>query len=193
MKRTFVNEKKTYRITATAQLSWLRGNAKPYFSLTAEGRDHGSEFGGCCHDEILKHWPDLKPLADLHLSDIDGIPMHAEANGWYNLCGALGGLGETYHVGNSDRHMPCTPPEGKPWQKTEYRHPTADECVQIFANHCRISLQEAQDFIASLVILYSRDIREQWRTFCKSLEHRWLIEAKTAIEQFGLERPSAPC
>jgi hypothetical protein len=83
MIRTFKEGR--YYITATAKLSWLKGNTKPYFSLTASGKDRGSEFGGCCHEEILTRWPDLKPLVDLHLSDIDGIPMHALENGYYHL------------------------------------------------------------------------------------------------------------
>jgi len=87
MLRTFKGADNRYRITATAKLSWLCGNDKPHFSLTADGKDHGSEFGGCCHDEILKHWPDLQPLADLHLSDIDGVPMYALENGFYHLGG----------------------------------------------------------------------------------------------------------
>lgn len=88
MIRTFKEGR--YYITVTAKLSWLKGNAKSYFSLTASGKDHGSEFGGCCHDEILARWPDLKPLADLHLSDIDGVPMYALENGYYHLGGTKG-------------------------------------------------------------------------------------------------------
>jgi hypothetical protein len=87
MQRTLKDTANLYQITVTAELNWLKGNAKPYFSITASGKDHGSEFGGCCHDEILKHWPDLQPLVDLHLSDIDGIPMHALENGFYHLGG----------------------------------------------------------------------------------------------------------
>lgn len=87
MIRKFVDAAERYRLTATAELSWHRGNAKPYFSLTGDGMDRGSGFGGCCHDEILKHWPDLAPLVALHLATIDGEPMHALENGFYHLGG----------------------------------------------------------------------------------------------------------
>lgn len=60
------------------------GNQIPYFSLTGEITDRGRfESSGCLHDEIVKIWPDLQILVDLHLSDKNGIPMHAFENGFY--------------------------------------------------------------------------------------------------------------
>src|SRR3990172_5771564 len=75
-------------------LEYLNGNSDSYFTLTACFKGKGQEFGGCCHNEIVSAAPDLKPFADLHLSDSSGVPMHAEENGWYWLAGSLGGLGE---------------------------------------------------------------------------------------------------
>lgn len=206
MIRKFEDKAARYRLIAKAELSWHKGNAKPYFSLTGDGMDRGSEFGGCCHDDILKHWPDLQPLVDLHLSDIDGVPMHAEANGWYNLAGALGGLGEAYHAGNSKRNMLCAPPANAPWRDTEYREPTQEECVQLFANYIRLPLVEAQAFIATLdvppmplgnaailtVRHNAKQVRKAWAAFCEQQKPRWLAEANDAIARFALERPTAP-
>ena len=49
------------------------GNQKPYFSLTC----------GAIHKEILEAFPQLEDAAALHLSDIDGKPMHSFENGKY--------------------------------------------------------------------------------------------------------------
>lgn len=38
---------------------------------------------GAIHGEILKAFPGLAPLVALHLSDPDGVPMHAAANAAY--------------------------------------------------------------------------------------------------------------
>jgi hypothetical protein len=65
-----------------------------YFSITVAGAPQ--------HELVLKLWPDLAPLVALHLSDVDGAPHSAEANGWYWLAGACGGLGEEVHGANGD-------------------------------------------------------------------------------------------
>jgi hypothetical protein len=60
------------------------GNQKPYFSLTGRVVENGREsVSGAIHDEILKAFPQLADIAALHLSDIDGVPMHSFENGKY--------------------------------------------------------------------------------------------------------------
>jgi hypothetical protein len=82
-------EKKDLLIKVTAQLVKLEGNDYPYFSITGDIRKTDKRYrdpvimGGAIHDEILKYFPHLAPLVEVHLSDCDGLPMHAEANARY--------------------------------------------------------------------------------------------------------------
>lgn len=124
-------------IKVEAGLRYINGNSSPYFSVTGEiGRPKARDCDtcGCLHDEILKYWPDLAPIVALHLSHADGLPMHAEANGWYDLAGYYGGAGQEYYRGNSKGHF-----------GGEYRFPTPDECLQIFADHVRVPPARARE------------------------------------------------
>ena len=60
------------------------GQQKPYFSLTGRVVENGREsVGGAIHKEILEAFPQLEDAAALHLSDMDGKPMHSFENGKY--------------------------------------------------------------------------------------------------------------
>lgn len=78
-----------HRIKVRAELVHLEGNASPYFSITGEVDRQAKnnrwmqEKCGCIHDDIIKHFPKLQPLVDIHLSDENGVPMHAYANAGY--------------------------------------------------------------------------------------------------------------
>jgi len=87
--KVYYEQGKKYRITVRAELIHHEGNKKPYFSiggdierLAKNGRKVW-ESGGCIHDEVLRHFPHLKPLVDIHLSDDEGLPMHAYSNAGY--------------------------------------------------------------------------------------------------------------
>lgn len=41
--------------------------------------------GDCCHEEILKHFPQFKMFVDLHLSNHYGAPMYPVENGFYHI------------------------------------------------------------------------------------------------------------
>ena len=172
-------------------LHYIKGNSAPYFSLTCSGYDHGSEFGGCDHEIILKHFPKFADLAALHLSDIDGRPSYSEANGWYNLAGYFGGdgryQGERYHVGNSKRHFPIEPPADKPWSNTEYREPTREECLQIWADYVRVDIETARAVADAIAAKWNwPDMKAAHATWIVSQHARWKAEADACIAKHGL-------
>ena len=60
------------------------GDQKPYFSLTGRIVINGrTDISGAIHEEILKYFPQLEDFASIHLSDIDGKPLHSLENGKY--------------------------------------------------------------------------------------------------------------
>ena len=56
-----------------------------YWEIGKVRNDRNMIGGGCCHDEILKHRPDLQIFVNLHLCDFTGCPMYAVGNGFYHL------------------------------------------------------------------------------------------------------------
>lgn len=77
-----------YRITANVRYDDQCGNSHNTFSITADidekrGNHWVESGGGCCHDEISKHFPKLAPLIKWHLTSSDG-PMHYVANTVYH-------------------------------------------------------------------------------------------------------------
>jgi hypothetical protein len=173
-------------------LHYLKGNSAPYFSLTYEEGITGRrdcEACGAAHREILKHWPDLADLAALHLSDINGEPMHGIANGWYNLAGCFpDAFGERYHRGNSEMQM--WKPDGS---FDGYRRPTGDECLQFFADHARVTLTEAaairdQVEAAAMAAPHSRNAvaKATLATIMEAMRPRWKAEAVACIKRHGL-------
>lgn len=162
-------------IRIRAGLHHLTGNARPHFSLTGEiGPRHDPFACGCLHDEIVGARPDLAPIERLHLSDYTGAPMHAESNGWYWLAGALGGMGCQYHGGNGKRQ------HWKPGRVFDgYRESTPAECLQTFADHCRVSLEEAQRIADA--VKGAAEPRAAWRAECDAMRPRWADEARAGI------------
>jgi hypothetical protein len=173
-----------YRVPLTfvveGGLHYIKGNSAPYFSLTytqhRKGFPEQCYSGGAGHDAILRYFPRFADLAALHLSDIDGAPMHAEQNGWYWLAGALGGADERYHGGGfHDGGV-----------KSE------SECLAIFAKHCRITLGEADRLRDEMREEHFNNpdgwkaARATWALRMDDMRPRWKAEAEAAIARHSL-------
>ena len=81
-----------YKICANVSLDDDCHNMHADFSITAdvyEKRGNGRWIwfsGGCQHDLIAKHFPELKKFIPLHLCSHDGSPMYPVENGSYLVC-----------------------------------------------------------------------------------------------------------
>lgn len=126
-----------------------------YFSIT--GKTKYSV--GCIHDEILEHFPNLKPLVDIHLSDLNGIPMYAKENGWY---WAKKVLGIPSQFG----------PEEDPIK-----------CLEILKKHLRTDIDS---FIYELIEVVNSNgevsAKMVFNTFVDNLKPQWKREAEKALE-----------
>jgi hypothetical protein len=189
-------------ISVTAGLHFIPGNRTPYFSVTGEIRRGGAsdiDRGGCIHEDILHYWPELAPVVALHSSDENGVPMHAEENGWYWLAGAFGGLGERYHGGleappkcdlcqqymglqEEDADGPCLwwtcfckgghykPVSGEP----------VEECYVILAKHMRVPIEDMKIIADRVINFPGGSARMRWNLVIDAARPRWAREAAEA-------------
>lgn len=82
--KTYTKNGNKYTHKVSIRLNDECNNGHEDFAITSDIRENNREYmGGCCHDEVLKHFPEFKIFVDLHLSTFKGIPMYAIANGWY--------------------------------------------------------------------------------------------------------------
>jgi hypothetical protein len=193
------------KITVKAQAYFCGGNQHPHFSVTATvfvpGR-RDCESCGCLHEEAARFWPAIKPIIALHLSNADdGVLMHGEGNGWYFMAGALGGAGERYHGGNSERQH--WKGEGKK-EFDGYRFSTPDECLVILADHLRVSVEECAALRVRLLDVAKAEadvnfvpdwklVRAEFGAFVDAQRERWAAEAKAGLELIrSLSRESEP-
>lgn len=167
-------------------LHYLRGNSQPYFCLTRDLYSPGHKDSPfCCgagHEDILAHCPQFADIAAMHLSGMDGTPMHAEANGWYDLAGALpNNAGERYHRANAS-HRPATP----------------DECLSMFAASMRCSVDTAREVRDSVIAAASVGATEEepyhWASgrmwfalWVEQQRPRWRAEADACIAHHNLK------
>lgn len=94
----FTENKEEYRITVTVSLDDDCRSNMCDWSVTADVRwknqrgQYKEYMGGCCHDEVAKHFPELAKFISLHLCNHYGAPMYPVGNG-------------IYHIKNSDKSV----------------------------------------------------------------------------------------
>lgn len=87
--KLFTENEEEYRITARVSLEDDCHNNICDWSVTADIRQKNQQgtyveyMGGCCHDEIAKHFPELAKFISLHLCNHYGAPMYPVENGIY--------------------------------------------------------------------------------------------------------------
>ena len=196
--RQFVGNKR--KVQAKGGLHYFRGNRKPYFSLTmASWEVHRSVWQedtfGAAHEELVELWPELKPLADLHLSDIDGVPSHGCANGWYWLVGATPAFHRMaeYHGGQHNRD----------WKTRDNAcsQEEVDRSFRIFCEHVRIPPEDARSLQADLIKVWvgvdaytrvwdakkARDaVKPAFLEWAEAQKPRWKREAGKCRADLGL-------
>lgn len=168
----------------------LAGNALPYFSCTYTEYDRYKDVAGGHSDAILRQAPHLKPLLDMHLSDINGVPMHALANSWYWLAGA-----STVETSVSKTLIGTCTTGAKKHHLGEQFHGgsgyvgfTSDQCLGIFAFYVRISLDEAKELLKGAESLDNAKAAKMWFTlWIEAQKPRWKQEADDCIAMFDLK------
>lgn len=87
----FTEDGNEYRIRTTVSLNDDCHNNICYWGITADIRwksKHGiyeEYMGGCCHDEIIKHCPELAKFIPLHCCNHYGAPLYPVENGIYHV------------------------------------------------------------------------------------------------------------
>jgi hypothetical protein len=142
----------------------IKGNASPYFSITADVYENNRLVScGCQHDLILEHRPNLADLVALHLSDIDGQPLHALENGFY-------WLGGTH------------------WQRPDYKvaaehfrisESEARNLTELFGDH----FSQTGGFLTQSMAAQAKARLAEW---VKRQKPRWKAEADACIAEHGL-------
>lgn len=84
LRKDFEKDGVKYRIVAVVRHDDRCKNGHNTFSITGEllGSD-GTEAGGCIHEDIAEHFPELRHLLRWHLCSTDG-PLHYIANTVYH-------------------------------------------------------------------------------------------------------------
>jgi hypothetical protein len=164
---------------ALGGLHFIRGNNLPYFSLTYESIQPGRREADSCgaeHGDVVGKWPELRLLADIHLADINGVPLHAVENGWWFL--ATAPRIQDDGLAGSAKWCPSD-------KKTERHY------LEIFGEHCRVTLLKAYEVKARLLEVADKDglavAKLIFKAWVEEQKPRWKLEASHAIKFLDLK------
>lgn len=140
------------------------GNQLPYFSLTGRAVVDGIEaYSGTIHEEILSAFPELEDAAPLHLSDINGQPIHSFENG-------------KYWAGFTQWQKPNAKALAKLWRISEKR------AEGLLFDALALQSQEIQEDTGEFV--HSETLLKE---FHDRQLRRWKQEAEHIIKKYNLE------
>lgn len=152
------NKNSAYRVNYG--LHYIQGNSLPcFFSVTVEAPDHMNVTTGCAHDDVLAKHPDLSDIVALHLSDTDGVPMHALENAWY-WWSDYEGRG-AFPRGDHDR-------------------------LDILAKHLRVTRAEVDALDLPTFRMSGAEIPAEFVAYIDAQRERWKAEADAAIDKYDL-------
>jgi hypothetical protein len=150
-----ISTERGFSITADFYENRVGGNASP----------RRWNMGGCLHDEIIAAAPELKPLVDLHLSDLEGVPMHAFENGFYWLAKVAG-----------------IPQKYEPEQSIE-------QCAKYLQSHLRVGFAETLSTCALVCEAYNQGkakiaTSELVTEKCRAMQHeQGVFDAKVLFKK----------
>lgn len=188
-------------------MSWLRGNKAPYFSVTGrQDRLNNTRWvdnmGGCIHEQIEKKFRgQFSDLIALHLSDMDGAPLHDGANAFYFAggCGHMKATEEGLKRYGFQRECKSS---GVDYDTVKHLIEDPTKPVEVFerwdgtpnvnhlASHLRIPLALAESMVAG--VLAGELNRDYFDKFVEEQKPRWKAEAEAAIKKHNLIIPTNP-
>lgn len=149
----------------TVKISTDGSSTGPYFSITANLTERLGErvyrSCGCLHDEILQFAPHFRKFVSLHLCDLNGVPMHAKANG-FHWAAKVAGI-----------KMPYGPDQ------------PVEDCFQKLQKHLRVSKREAEKIIDKITNTYLDTQAELSKQKEHSLTHIFSMSVQSAKDEFS--------
>ena len=164
----FTENKEEYRITVTVSLDDDCHNNMCDWRVTADIRrknqrgQYKEYMGGCCHDEVAKHFPELAKFISLHLCNHYGAPMYPVENG-------------IYHVGRSGMSVAM-----------EYLRISEQECAELYKASEDELYFKYQLFNLGIVDRWKRESEELIAELEKLCGKKWVNPYKPEEERFVL-------